>query len=514
MNAVLQACVHCGDIDSAIKVFDEMSKPEGCGVDDVTYATLLKGLGDGGRIDEAFQVLESVEKGCAFGSPKLSPMLIFGLLNALIEAGDLRRANGLLARYGFVLCEEGNTSTLICNLLMKGYISIGSYQTVSHVHNEMLRQGLAPDKVTYNTLIFACVNMQKMDAALHFFNEMKDRDEKFLDGDLFPDIFTFTTLIKGFGDVKDLSSVEKIFTEMKCCPRLVIDRVAYTATVDALLNCGSVKGALCVFGEIIKRAGPDPRLRPKPHLYVSLMRAFAHRGGYDMVKNLQKRMWLETVGTISSETQKEADNLLVEAALNEGQLGLAVKNLKGTMKKWKELDWNSRGGMVAIQIEALLGFTGSLFSPRLITKISVHDSIEHIMVPFEKSRPLKATLKLKQVVMRFYQDLAVPVIDDWGSCVGILQREDCNKLDDPLSSMMKSPPPYVFTSTSLGRAVDLMLEKRYRMVIIVRYSELHSLSYGSSLRAVGVLNIESLLRLYQASSQTTGEEFCLCRNSM
>lgn len=44
MNAVLEACVHCGDFDSALHIFDEMSKPDNCGVDTVTYATLLKVL--------------------------------------------------------------------------------------------------------------------------------------------------------------------------------------------------------------------------------------------------------------------------------------------------------------------------------------------------------------------------------------------------------------------------------------------------------------------------------------
>lgn len=42
MNAVMEACVRCGDIDSALRIFDEMTKPESCGVDTVTYATLLK----------------------------------------------------------------------------------------------------------------------------------------------------------------------------------------------------------------------------------------------------------------------------------------------------------------------------------------------------------------------------------------------------------------------------------------------------------------------------------------
>ena len=47
----------------------------------------MKGLGDARRIDEAFQVLESVEQGAAVGSPKLSAPMICGLLNALTESG-------------------------------------------------------------------------------------------------------------------------------------------------------------------------------------------------------------------------------------------------------------------------------------------------------------------------------------------------------------------------------------------------------------------------------------------
>jgi hypothetical protein len=33
-----------GDVDSALKMIDEMSKPDSCGVDSVTYGTLLKVL--------------------------------------------------------------------------------------------------------------------------------------------------------------------------------------------------------------------------------------------------------------------------------------------------------------------------------------------------------------------------------------------------------------------------------------------------------------------------------------
>ena len=48
-----------------------------------------------------------------------------------------------------------------------------------------------------------------------------------------------------------------------------------------------VIGAIYIFGEIVKQVGNNKDLRPKPHIYFSIMIVFATSGGFDSV--LKKR---------------------------------------------------------------------------------------------------------------------------------------------------------------------------------------------------------------------------------
>lgn len=313
--------------------------------------------------------------------------------------------------------------------------------------------------------------------------------------DLSPDVVTYTTLIKGFGQSKNLSALQKVVMELKLDHELHIDRIAYTSLVDALLNCGAIKGALCIYGEILKIVGQHPELRPKPHLFLSLMRAIAVKGDYNLVRTLHNRMWPDSAGTISPAVQKEADHLLMEAALYSGQVDAAEKHLTKIIEKWKGITWTNRGGMVALQIQALLGFTRSTFSPYLLPQVSLDDPIESIMIPFEEALPAQESMRLNKIVLRFFRNSVVPIVDEWGNCVGLVHREDCNELTASLATVMRSPPPLVAASTSISHVIDLFLEKGYKMVVIVKFGGFYSSSYSSSSRPLGVFSAEQLFKL-------------------
>ncbi|KAJ1289776.1 hypothetical protein BS78_02G190200 [Paspalum vaginatum] len=488
MNAVLEACVHCGDVERALRLFEEMRGPRGCGVDGVSYGILLKGLGIARRIDEAFEILESIEKDSSIGSPRLSPRLICGFLNALIEAGDMRRANALVARFRKVLYE--GHSVLLYNLLMKGYIKSNFPLGALTVKDEILRQGLKPDRLTYNTIIYACVKSAEIDKAIQFLEDMKEEANRENNPELLPDVFTYTTLLKGLGNSQDLCSVLKIVVEMKSS-LFSIDRTAYTAMIDALLACGSIDGALCVFGDMIKQAGSNKDLRPKPHLYLSIMRSFATRGDVDMVMRLYKRMWPDSVGSISRAAKEEARELLMEAAINDNQIDLARGLLRRIVNEKESFSWTSRVGLVAVKVESLSGFTNSLLRPHVFPQVILNDRVEKYMVPFQESRPLPADLALRKVVLRFMKDRAVPLVDDWGGCVGIVHRDDCTKLDAPLLSMSRGPL-CVPASTTVEHVIDLLLREKSEMVVVVKSGNMYEGSYTSSSRPLGIFSLTIL----------------------
>lgn len=83
------------------------------------------------------------------------------------------------------------------------------------------------------------------------------------------------------------------------------------------------------------------------------------------------------------------------------------------------------------------------------------------------------------------------------------------QMNAPLSTMMRSPPPCVTTTTSIGHVVDLILQQKYKMVIVVKHSNLNGTTHGS--RAVGVFTAEQLVNLMAPVPEVLKQKHSLWR---
>ena len=77
---------------------------------------------------------------------------------------------------------------------------------------------------------------------------------------------------------------------------------------------------LRVMGEMEERARQEPQFRPRPHVFLALMRAFAEEGKLPRTRELAERMVPALGWHVWPEDRAEAEELVMEAAVNAGEV--------------------------------------------------------------------------------------------------------------------------------------------------------------------------------------------------
>eukprot|EP00245_Coleochaete_scutata_P003892 TRINITY_DN1591_c0_g1_i1.p1 TRINITY_DN1591_c0_g1~~TRINITY_DN1591_c0_g1_i1.p1 ORF type:complete len:715 (-),score=135.95 TRINITY_DN1591_c0_g1_i1:280-2424(-) len=458
MNAVMAACVHCDDIDRMLQVYDDMCKPGGVGVDTVTYGTLLKGLGQAGRLDDAFEVLESMEAGTAPGRPEVTEVHINTLMNACAEAGEAMRARGILRRQTSVDGTGGPPTTFSYNLLIKGYARSDNPLEALAVVDEMKARGLPLQRLTYNSLILACVRGGDLEKATSFLEEMKAQARTFRTSRLLPDVVTYTTLLQGVAEEGDIRGIRSLAAEMKEAPMCVLDRVAYSAIIDACITAQYPEEGLRILGEMETKAKDERELRPRAHVYLALMRALAEKGDVGRVRSLAVRMQRDAAGRVWPEDLAEADELAMESAVRAGKLDLARDVLlsMNTLQKGRSLSERALPTFIRLFADSPVGFES--FQPLpLRPEVSLRACAAKVMQPVSQVAPLLASARVGDVVMRFLHADILPVVDDSDVCIGTIHVKDCGKLETKLADIVRPLGRPIPKDTSLTRLVSLLL---------------------------------------------------------
>ncbi|KAI3823784.1 hypothetical protein L1987_05225 [Smallanthus sonchifolius] len=250
---------HCknGKLDSAFEVLKEMKLSDASYPNLITYSTLMDGLCEEGRLEEAVCLFEEMV------SKKIVPdALTYNILiNGFCRGGKVDRAVKIV---DFMKENGCNPNIFNYSTLMNGFCREGNLHEAKRVFNEMKSVGLHLDKIGYTTFINCLCRAGEIDEAIEVLKEMEEKDCK-------GDHITYNIILVG------LCRFYRTYEALKMLERLAyegvyLDKSSYRIVLNSLCRLGDLQKATGLVG-VMGSKGFLPHFAKSNELLVDLCEA-------------------------------------------------------------------------------------------------------------------------------------------------------------------------------------------------------------------------------------------------
>ncbi|PRQ30281.1 putative tetratricopeptide-like helical domain-containing protein [Rosa chinensis] len=288
-NAVIKGFCDLGFLDEARSLHLEISKQD-CFPNACTYTILICGMCRNGLIGEAAQIFNEMEKlGCV-----PSVVTFNALIDGLCKASKLEDAQLL-----FYKMEIGKKPSLFLRLSQGSDRVIDSASLQKKVE-QLCESGLILQ--AYKLL------MQLASSGVA------------------PDVITYNTLINGFCKNGNIDGAFKLFKDMQL-KGIAPDSVTYGTLIDGLQRVEREEDAFVVFNQMVKNG-----CTPSSEVYKSLMTWSCRYSKVSVAVSL----WLKYLSSLPH--REEEAIKAIEENFKEGQIEKAIQGLLEMDVKFKDLD--------------------------------------------------------------------------------------------------------------------------------------------------------------------------------
>lgn len=252
------------------------------------------------------------------------------------------------------------------NVMISGYVSVGSYFEALAIFNEMREVGIKPDAVTFTSALASCTQLAALeqgkeihklvmeskvepneivmgalldmyakcgavDEALCVFNQLRKRD-----------LVSWTSMIGAFGSHGQAHEALKLFFDM-LLSNVLPDRVAFIAIISACSHAGLVDDGYHYFNVMVN----DYKIQPNSEDYSCLIDLLGRAGRLDEAYAILQRTPCikEDVGLLSTlfwachkhgeqEIGEEIARLLMQKDLDDPSTYTILANMYSSNRRW------------------------------------------------------------------------------------------------------------------------------------------------------------------------------------
>ncbi|KAJ7562637.1 hypothetical protein O6H91_03G078200 [Diphasiastrum complanatum] len=290
-SALIDMYAKCGSIEHACQVFDNMSER-----DVVSWSVMIGGYAQQGLGKEALGLYEQMKQ----LDVQPDNVLYVVLLNACASIAALDQGKQLhsdIIRSGFELggivdnalidmyakcgCIEDAREVFVkmnerdvvsWTAMISGYAEEGLGKEALTLWEQMQREGMKPNEVTYASILSACSHSGLVDEGRHLFDSM------FKNHGVTPTVDHYACMVDLLGRAGCLTDAENFINKMPIQP----DAVVWMALLGAARNCGHVEIGRRAFDCVVK-------LEPEnASAYVLLSNIYAAAGRRNELAKIRK----------------------------------------------------------------------------------------------------------------------------------------------------------------------------------------------------------------------------------
>ncbi|KAL6341852.1 hypothetical protein AAG906_038097 [Vitis piasezkii] len=356
-NSMIAGCSLKGDSKSCIELFRRMDE-EGIRPTLTTLSSILMACSRSvnlqlGKFIHGYIIRNRVEADIFVNS---------SLIDLYFKCGNIGSAEN-------VFQNMPKTNVVSWNVMISGYVKVGSYLEALVIFTDMRKAGVKPDAITFTSVLPACSQLAVLekgkeihnfiieskleinevvmgalldmyakcgavDEALHIFNQLPERD-----------FVSWTSMIAAYGSHGQAFEALKLFEKMQQSDAKP-DKVTFLAILSACSHAGLVDEGCYYFNQMIAEYGFKPAVEHYSCLIDLLGRVGRLREAYEILQRTPDIR--EDVGLLSTlfsachlhkklDLGEQIGRLLIEKDPDDPSTYIILSNMYASVKKWDEV---------------------------------------------------------------------------------------------------------------------------------------------------------------------------------
>eukprot|EP00440_Ansanella_granifera_P014818 gb/GFBE01016110.1/.p1 GENE.gb/GFBE01016110.1/~~gb/GFBE01016110.1/.p1 ORF type:complete len:860 (+),score=257.03 gb/GFBE01016110.1/:1-2580(+) len=291
-NCLLDACVECKDLPSALRFFKEMKEKSLADV--VSYNTVMKGhMANGDTVAARQLFAEMGQQG--FTANRVT---YHGLLNTLVSKGDRQGAWKLVDE---MTKQHGlSVNTITCTILLKSITNRSHAADLQKVITLSDESEAPMDEVLFGAMADVCIRIGNLKILWERLR-LHTQGEKAIQ----VSGATYGNMVKAAGQARDIQRVRSLWAEM-CAKKVKVSAVTLGCVVEALVMNHHTDDAWELVHKIWEDA--DQRSLINTVVYSTIVKGFTMSRQHDKVVAIYKEMKARSIGcnTITYNTMLNA----------------------------------------------------------------------------------------------------------------------------------------------------------------------------------------------------------------